>query len=53
MWELVIIPILMLAIGFLVGVMVGDGASTNMQIEDLRKKQRKLERQIMRMQNHE
>ena len=51
MWELVIIPILTMAIGFLIGLMVGDGSSENMQIDDLRKEQRKLRREIMKLKN--
>lgn len=42
MWEWIIIPMLTLFIGFLMGVMVGDGASRNMQLEELRKEIRRL-----------
>lgn len=42
MWELVIIPMLTMAIGFLMGVMVADGAGRNMQIDELRKEVRRL-----------
>ena len=42
MWEVVIIDALILFAGFLVGVMVGDGASRNMQIDELRKEVRRL-----------
>lgn len=51
MWELVIIDVLVLGIGFLIGFMVGDGSSENMQIEDLRKEQRKLRRELMKLKN--
>ena len=47
MWELVIIPMLTMAIGFLMGVMVGDGASRNMQIDELRKEIRRLEKNVL------
>lgn len=50
MWEVVIIDALILFAGFLVGVMVGDGASKNMQIDDLRRELRKLKRDLMKMQ---
>lgn len=46
MWEWIIIPTLTMAIGFLMGVMVGDGSSKNMQIDNLRKELSKLRRQI-------
>ena len=46
MWEVVIIDVLVLAIGFLIGFMVGDGGSTNMQLDNLRKEQSKLRREI-------
>ena len=42
MWEVVIIDALILFVGFLMGVMVGDGASRNMQIDELRKEVRRL-----------
>lgn len=50
MWELVIINVLALMVGFLAGVMVGDTASSNEEMENMRKEQRKLKRQIMRLQ---
>lgn len=55
MWEVVIIDALILFAGFLVGVMVGDGASENKQMEGMRKELNKLRRQIevMRRQNNE
>ena len=55
MWEVVIIDALILFVGFLVGVMVGDGASENKQMEGMRKELNKLRRQIevMRRQNNE
>ena len=46
MWEIVLIDALILAIGFLIGFMVGDGGSTNMQLDNLRKEQSKLRREI-------
>ena len=42
MWELFIICVLTLVMGFLIGYMVGDGASRNMQIDELRKEVRRL-----------
>lgn len=51
MWEWIVIPMLTMAIGFLIGFMVGDGSSENMQIDDLRKEQRKLRREIMKLKN--
>ena len=42
MWEWIVIPMLTMAIGFLMGIMVGDGASRNMQIDELRKEVRRL-----------
>lgn len=42
MWEAVLIPILSMIIGFLMGVMVADGAGRNMQLEELRKEIRRL-----------
>lgn len=48
MWELVIIPLVTLAVGFFCGVMVGDTASTNMQINELQKKVRRLEKNALR-----
>ena len=55
MWELVLIPVLTMAIGFLMGVMVGDGASKNMQIDNLRNEMNKMRREInvMRRQNND
>lgn len=47
MWEWIIIPMLTMAIGFLMGVMVGDGASRNMQIDALRKEVRRLEKYVL------
>ena len=49
MWEVVIIDALILFVGFLMGVMVGDGASRNMQMDDLRKKQQELERELAKL----
>ena len=46
MWEWIIIPMLTMAIGFLMGVMVGDGGSKNMQFDELRKEQRKMRREL-------
>ena len=46
MWEAVLIPILSMIIGFLMGVMVGDGGSKNMQFDELRKEQRKMRREL-------
>lgn len=46
MWELVIIPMLTMAIGFLMGVMVADGAGRNMQIDNINKKLRRLENEL-------
>lgn len=46
MCEIVLIDALILAIGFLIGFMVGDGGSTNMQLENLKKEQSKLRREI-------
>ena len=49
MWSTVIINVLILAVGFLTGVMAGDKASGNMQMDDLRKKQRELERELAKL----
>ena len=46
MWEVVIIDALILFAGFLVGVMVGDGASRNMQLDNINKKLRRLENEL-------
>lgn len=46
MWELVIIPMLTLFIGFLCGVMVADGAGRNMQLDNINKKLRRLENDL-------
>ena len=46
MWELVIMPLITLGVGFFCGVLVGDTASTNVQIDNLRKEINKLRRQI-------
>ena len=46
MWEVVIIDALILFVGFLVGVMVGDGASRNMQLDNINKKLRRLENEL-------
>ena len=49
MWSSVIINVLILAVGFLTGVMAGDKASGNMQMDDIRKKQRELERELAKL----
>ena len=49
MWELVIINVLSLIIGLLSGIMIGDKSSKNMQIDNLRKEQRELEREIKKI----
>lgn len=49
MLEIVVIDLLILAIGFLCGVIVGDGASKNMQLDNLRKEQRKLRCELMKL----
>lgn len=46
MWEWIVIPMLTMAIGFLMGVMVGDGASKNMQMDNINKKLRRLENEL-------
>ena len=49
MWSSVIINVLILSVGFLTGVMAGDKASGNMQMDDIRKKQRELERELAKL----
>lgn len=46
MWSAVLIPLMTMAIGFLIGFIVADGSSRNMQIDNLRKEINKLRRQI-------
>ena len=43
MWSTVIINVLILAVGLLTGIMIGDRASENQQIDELRKEIRRLE----------
>lgn len=45
MWELVA-TLITLGVGFFCGVLVGDTASTNMQINELQKKVRRLENEL-------
>ena len=53
MWEWIVIPMLTMAIGFLLGFMTADTASVNDSIDAMRKEQRRIKQQIMRMQREE
>ena len=53
MWEWIVIPMLTMAIGFLLGFMTADTASVNQDIDAMRKEQRKIRQQLMKMQREE
>ena len=46
MWSLVIIPILTMAIGILLGIVIGDTIADNRRLDNLERKIKLLERKV-------
>lgn len=46
MWSLVIVPILTMAIGILLGIVIGDTIADNRRLDNLERKIKLLERKV-------